>query len=364
MIMLDKPILLHYSPFPNNAMGHGGAKRTHQIVTVLSDKFEVVDFKVALNAISIRSIKFPMIVWGIRTFFKYGFPFKFNLKGLIRFIVYGYEVDAALAEVEHTSKHFLLEDFTALGYTISFLLDNKYTDFKLFGVVHNIESLVASFQSKFSQKKSPHWFMEELESIKRSDICITISREENWLLSLYGIDSIYLPFQSTKQNQEWQRGIAESRKGVSPNYFLLLGSIKNAPTRKGTLDLVEAFTSSPFQIHIAGFGTEDIRDQLESQSNITVHGTVSKLELEKLLLKSTAVIIFQNPTTGVLTRIDESLGCGVPIFANVHAARSYYSCPGVTIYEDFDHLKRLLRGDRSEYKFIERVLKCNLNEDN
>ena len=119
---------------------------------------------------------------------------------------------------------------------------------------------------------------------------------------------------------------------------MLLGSASNYPTRKGMQVLLDyaARKHLPFDLGVAGYRTEAL--SVPQQSGIRFYGTVKNEELDKILEETDAVLVYQPPTTGALTRVPEMLVAGIPVFVNFDAGRSYLGMAGVHLYDSFEDL--------------------------
>ena len=137
--------------------------------------------------------------------------------------------------------------------------------------------------------------------------------------------------------------IRDIRKSNIKNDFLLVGSAKNKPTQKGLLRFVKAWNEYNFaslgeNLLIAGYDTEDLSSYISGEK-IKLLGTLTTEELDRQLGTIKACICYQEDGTGALTKIQEMLLAGVPVMANIHAARSYYDADGLIEFSSFDEFK-------------------------
>lgn len=240
----------------------------------------------------------------------------------------------------------------------------KATGHKVIGLPHNIESLVRSH--------SVQALDAEVANLRHCDVVLTIAKEEAWLLRLLGLNAHYLPYYPPREAVAYFEAIRQKRDNRPANeqkHFLLLGSATNPPTRDGMQTLVNyaAHSNMDFQLSVAGYGTESLRKV--THPNIHFLGTLSTESLETLLESVDALLIYQPPTTGSLTRIPEMLIAGIPVFVNFDAARDYHHVEDVFEYSSFDDLfirlgdfvphqaKRLERNLSAEREFVEKCKK-------
>jgi len=210
---------------------------------------------------------------------------------------------------------------------------------------HNMETLSRA------QVKEPHQrqlLLEELELLSLCQAAITISREETFLLRNLGMKTFHLSYYPPLAIERRLLAIRYLRMNTLKGDFLLLGSAGNPPTRKGMEQIIDMWESvSPYlsgdRLIVAGFGTEVLRAG-GSGAGVVLAGAVTDAELDEMLARVRATVVFQEDGAGALTRIAELLLAGIPVVANDHAARSYHHLPGVTEFTDPAELLPLLRG--------------------
>lgn len=326
-----------HSHFSADEFGDGGCKRTAQIRELLK-KYDI-DYNLA-------------------DFDLYN-PQKRSLKLYLKGIAYNQSISSKPQQDHHVGKHLqTFKNFVADRKPSSFIWESVLGHNLLLAKVlcensvpfvalpHNVESLVTGSRSFTSGVTAPDWFPEELKYLRYANKVFTISLEEQWLLSLYGINAGYLPYYPTENVKQYLLSIRAKRtlkqQESAPRKLLLLGTFHNGATLHGYIDLLAHISGiQNIAINVAGFGSEVLNDQ--GYNNTKIWGTVDKQTLENLLIDSDAVIIHQSPTTGALTRIPELLIAGVPVIANHTASRSYYGFDGINTYQDFAGLERFIK---------------------
>src|SRR5712664_655581 len=118
---------------------------------------------------------------------------------------------------------------------------------KIIALPHNIDSLSPGIRHPISNEMSPRWSQSEIAALGKADLVCCISREEQWLLSLYGIDACYLPYEPTPEHRSRLLEIRRQRTSHAKDVVLLMGTAGNIPTLRGMqallkrgLDLVNA----------------------------------------------------------------------------------------------------------------------------
>lgn len=326
-----KKIICH-TKFKLDSFGDGGSRRSMQIRDLLAKNgfaFEDDDF-----VLPKETSKHQLVWWTIRAMkFIRRHCTKRRIKSLSDYIrlvkYYALRLPIVYDKYEQQDIVFLWENTT--DYDMLYLL--KATGHPVFALPHNIESLVSGH--------SIDALTQEVACLKLCDGVFAISKEETWLLRLLGVKAFYLPYFPPKEvethflmirNRREHRRINERKK------YLLLGSASNYPTRKGMQTLLDAAANHPlpFDLGIAGYRTNALR--VPKQAGITFYGTVTNEVLDGILEETDAVLVFQPPTTGALTRIPEMLLAGIPVFVNFDAGRNYLDLNDVHLYDSFEGL--------------------------
>lgn len=246
------------------------------------------------------------------------------------------------------------------GTNVTFLWENtndvaamylmKAAGAKIIGYPHNLESLVPTQTDPITHKQAPFWLYEEINRLKLCDEVWAISKEETWLLQLFGVNAKYFPYYPPKAVEQELLQIKKKRdvlKKDEMKQYLILGSATNPPTRIGMQRLIDYFEKQKninYTIHIAGYNTEIFG--ISKKSTIINHGTVDAEVLNELLVNIDGIIINQPTTSGALTRIVENRIAGIPIYANFGAARDFYNLSDVHIYNDIDELTKLINSQK------------------
>lgn len=339
---MDK--VVRYTKFPDNPHGDGGARRSAQIKEYwLGKNVEFIDEKFKLPK---QYSFFTAVGWLRRSFWfvtrnigwrQYS-SWKEKYKALK---VFALLFPVCYDRYKNQNVTFIWED--TFDYFSMYLM--KAAGAKIIAYPHNLESLVPHQSDQLTRKQSPYWLYEEVERFKMCDEVNCISKEETWLLQLYGVNAHYYPYYPPKEVEKELQTIKGKRERRESNekHYLLLGSATNCPTCKGMQQLLEVFSSIqqlPYTIHVAGYGT-DIFGKYNNDK-IIVHGAVSNEQLEELLIQTDGLLINQPTTSGALTRIAECRVAGIPIYANFGAARDYYNLPDVHVYANMEELKEIL----------------------
>lgn len=335
-------MIIRHSKFASNPFGDGGSKRSAQIEELLKSgslTFENDDFtlpkglsKLQLLKLSLRAIGFirKNIGWKV-------YP---SLKARFNAIKYfALRTPVILDKYKGKNACFVWESTVSGNYGYPYLM--KAAGANVIAVPHNLESVVPTQKDSQTETVAPKWFYNEIERLKKCDAVFAISKEETWILRLFGVNAYYLPYYPAKEAVDYFLKIREKRAarvGNAEKKFLLLGSATNVPTLTGMQSLIDAVSmdNHPFTVAVAGYGTDSLR--IPDNGKVQFWGPLSSEQLETALVETDAVLIYQPPTSGALTRITEMLVAGVPIFANFNAARDFHNVEDVNVYESFDDL--------------------------
>ncbi len=186
----------------------------------------------------------------------------------------------------------------------------------------------------------------EVQALARTHAVFCISREEQWLLSLYGVAADHLPYYPPRELEEFLLTLRARRAAVKPERFLILGSFGNAPTATGMMEQIRLLKSLPdgqcFADGHCRSWHRSVMPPFGSGTQYKLHGTVDQATLAALLIQSKALLIHQSAAVGALTRIPEALIAGLPVIANLIAARSAMEMPGVHVYASASQLREAM----------------------
>lgn len=340
--------VVRYTKFESDPYGDGGAKRSEQIkefwqscdVKFIEEKFILPKQYSVFASINwvLRSIHFitKYVGWS---------RYKSIVDKYKAILIFALRIPIVYDKYKGVCDIFIWE--STFDYASLYLM--KATGAKIIAYPHNLESLVPVQMDPITHKLSPYWLYEEIERLKLCDEVYCISKEETWLLQIFGISAHYYPYYPPKNILSDLKKIKIKRKQANPNKldvkreYLILGSATNPPTKIGMQQLIDYFSlqnNLSFVIHVAGYNTEILKYKKNLQ--IQNHGTISKEDLLYLLINVDGIIINQPTTSGALTRIVENRIAGIPIYANFGAARDFYNLSDIYIYETFEELQNLL----------------------
>jgi hypothetical protein len=188
---------------------------------------------------------------------------------------------------------------------------------------------------------------EEAAALALADHVVCIADEESWLLANLGLASDVLPYYPVRAKLRSLESVARRREsgiaGDAP--WVVLGGANHVPTREGMRTLlrwIHPALRGGASFAVGGFATWELAGEFAG-SGIRFAGALSDRQLEDLMAEARAILVHQDRGAGSLTRIPEALIAGVPVIANLLAARSTRGYVGVTVYESQDELLALLR---------------------
>lgn len=327
-------MVLRHSHFAADPWGDGGSKRTAQISEILSDGRVNAEFYDP-DVTQIFQKKFAALE-GIKLLNQHKIRSSLTKTALTQLGFNYYKRERTMAHYAARHQVLVWESSRQQNYLMSYAA--KDSGIKVIGMPHNLESLVAGQRSDFTDRPAPYWFDEELQSLRQCDAIFTISREEQYLLKLFGLHAEFLPYFPTREVVTFLEDIRTRRQQQpSSGQILLMGTAGNRPTFDGMLNRIRFFqshTTDPnLRLHVAGYLTESLENYLPADKRIVLHGTVSNEQLAQLLVSCSFSWIHQNISTGSLTKIPELMMAGVPVLLNSDAARNFHNLPGIKVYE-------------------------------
>jgi hypothetical protein len=319
------------SIFSANKNGHGGEKRSFQIhslfdnARLLSLNLYTVDQNYIRRLLelvpTIKSLKILYKTYGLLNiidFLKYTRRINNFNKNVIPKLV-----DLDLIIWENNDYEYLFIPFFV----------REYSKVKIYAFPHNIEALVYSDSqlSSFKLIRLKH----EIKSLEVCDKVFTISREENWLLKSFNINSRYLPYHIDFEFQQ--------SKILITNRILIVGTYYNPPTKTGLINLLDYISTNikefdKYEFWVIGFGTEALLNY--QMSNIKIIGQVDSMQ--ELLNESSIILINQQNSSGALTKINEFIQYGYHIICNSDSRRSYFDFEEIREFENFNEIPSIL----------------------
>jgi hypothetical protein len=321
--------LLYEGNFEPSADGHGGQHRALQVVELIA-RAGYTPVRLGAEYSWGRGVRWSQGAW---------LALRGHVQNLRRMIpALGHHLDRVRTALpgrrpvvvwESTANWIFAEAAKAAGVAV-------------IAVPQNLESLVRPGPDPLSGEEIPASLEHELRALGVSDAVFTISREEQWLLALRGVDADFLPYHPAPALSEKLLRIRNLRQ---PNErFLMLGTVYNPPTEAGMreqLSILERIAEQqPLSVDVAGFGTERLA---RDSKTLRFLGAVSPEQLDGLLKTTRGLLLHQRAAAGAITRIAEMLTAGVPVMGNPIACRSAIERAGVHVYSDERELAALLR---------------------
>ncbi len=326
--------VLRHSHFTSDPWGDGGSKRTAQISEILEDAGIGQEFYQP-DITRIFQKKFAALE-GLRLLRQHRIQSGLTKNALTQLGFNYYKRQKTMAYYAGRHRVLLWESSRQQNYLMSYAA--RDSGLKIIGLPHNLESLVSGQHSEFTGKPAPYWFEEELQSLRQCHALFTISREEQYILKLFGIPAEFLPYYPPSAVAQYLSQIRERReKEPTGPDILLMGTAGNKPTFDGMLNRILFFHNHPGtekrRLHIAGYLTETLAAYLPENPALVFHGSVSQEKLADLMASCSFCWIHQNISTGSLTKIPELMMAGVPVLLNSDAARNFHNVPGIRVYE-------------------------------
>lgn len=318
--------------------GYGGNKRTMQ----LAELVQLANYAIADIKRQVQTTRWSRYSQGWQFLNRYKFEIKPKLK-MVGVCGYIYQRYKQSFQSHSGQKIFLQEEPNNF---ISYYAAQE-EGFKTLAVPHNLETFVVGYKDFFTGKGLPYCLELEIKHLAMADAVFCISREEQWLLKMRGIDADFLPYYPPQSARSQLLEVRNSRIEASSqrDRFLIVGVANNPSTALGLIEQAQWLKSiakqSDLIVDVAGYDTEKLAEHFEHPI-FKFHGTVEPQTLRKLMIEAKAVLLHQNTGVGALTRIPDMLVAGVPVIANSHACRSAHGYAGVYCYENELELADLL----------------------
>lgn len=310
MITLQPPqkTLLHVKLYATSSEKHGGVKRTKQLSEIIADIG--CDHLVQDIAAPELTYDIPKLLTSglITRAFWHVVHRRLSLRGALTFALRG---SALLRLVEKINPTIVLLE-TGPGRSLLLPQVLAFHNIPFITFPHNIEGLVpGQIQTSFpTQWQGLAWERAAYSAAERT---FTISDFDAAILRTMGVAASCLPYFPAKADQINFRRVRERRTESEKTFALILGTVRNPPTRIGMQRLLADLASEHDSDHyvVAGYGTEELGHF--ASPNISIKGGVSDSELEELLVGCQYVLVQQVQTTGLMTRMTEMNLAGVPL---------------------------------------------------
>lgn len=334
--------VLHHSIFEPLPNGHGGEKRSYQIRVEAQEKGVTFTDLVFTHKepLSLCRIWLAAVLL-LRVYGVHVWKSLWAFLRQVRNIAYYYEQLVSFFR-DSDVKVFLWESVRPEWYILPYLA--KQYGKRVIAFPHNIESLVPHQKSALFRMSKKQAFLRDVKVLSSCDEVYAISHEETWLLSLWGVNAKCYLYQPVGVIKEQMLALKEQREhNQDRQFYLLLGTAINPPTRMGMQHIIDIWVKENIQVplHIGGYGTESLQIPI-GQSNVVFLGELTNTQLLAEQVHARAMLVYQPPTTGALTRINEAMAVGIPVIANYASARSFHNCANVYVYQDDSELLRIL----------------------
>jgi hypothetical protein len=210
-------------------------------------------------------------------------------------------------------------------------------------VVASCQNLETLAPNQVKKKWAVDFFKEELQLLSRCRLVITVSREEDVLLTNLGIPSLFFPYYPGEPNLRRLLAVRAERVDKAKHGLLAIGNAKNLQTRAGLAAIGRFWQENRMEaaagkLLLGGFKSAEFFAPGHFGTGVELLGTLENDELDRILSRVKACICYQESGSGALTRICEMLIAGVPVLANTHAARTYYNRRGVIEFRELNEL--------------------------
>lgn len=306
------------SQFASMLSEHGGVHRHQQLKKLLMQKGKVhtVTFEHNFRKILSFAILHPYIFIRI-TFMILRFGYHYRMP-FIRIAKALASCTPALIELfqKRYSEVEIIHCETSSDFSLLFCILLRQLKKAYYSYPHNVEALVPN---EHANKMALCKYALERDCYKWAVEVHCISKLDQYLVRMLGGNASLLPYHSPRHVYDYYKdiGLEREKTAFKRNHVLILGSVKNAPSKSGMTRLLDSISQQTDKRHsyiVCGFGTECLVEY--ESASIQVRGTVSNSELRKLLIHAKCILINQAPTTGILTRVINLSHAEIPVLIN------------------------------------------------
>ena len=265
--------VLHHSRFAAKPFGHGGERRTTQII----EHYTELGFEI--ENINLQSTNHLKLQYIFKSFLLlkdvYGLISWFSIKRFFKWWKMLYQLYPSLEKAFSVdSEMFIWESTTDSFYYLPYFA--KKMGKKVYAYPHNIESLVKEQKSSITGKLAPNGYIAEIAAYTACYKIFSISRYDHQLFQLFNLNSEYFPYFPPKEVEFYLKSIKTHRESLSKKnddlkHYLIAGTVYNPPTRMGMeilINWINNNTTPNCSFSIVVYGTEIFRNGIKNSNEI------------------------------------------------------------------------------------------------
>lgn len=338
--------VLYHRIFEGKPFGHGGERRALQLQEMMTTA------DVECHYFPVQGKGGHRLFWSLRLIMEtYGWRLWLHPKNLWRvFCFINHNYTHNLRQFFGKPIKTLLIEGTIEAFQVIFPLARRYNK-EVIAFPHNLESLVPRENYWIGRHEKWQTFYNEIHWLQTCKAVYCISEEETWLLRLWGVNAHYLPYEPPQETRQYLEEIAVARKKRTKNNclrILMTGSAINQPTAQGMQEVINIWNTMVGQLQginlrIIGYGTVENLSVQSNDANVVLLGSLNNEQMRDEMINCDAMLIFQPPTTGALTRIKEAQIANIPVIANFDTARSYHRVAQLYEYQAIEEIPMILQ---------------------
>lgn len=317
-------MIVQHTLFLPSSLGHGGNRRSAQItemIRAISPDLLVLGYDTPDRKSSKKKIAIT-ILRGLLEVIKYPIGF-FLSPGIGTIMGLGHLPSQlrALARSQNAKELTIVWEST-IPAMFGVIKKLSRRGVRIFAFPHNVEAF--SLEPR-NPRKMLRWLRYESRILGLCEEVVCISPLDAWLYANLGVKSTVLPYEISQEARTKFEVVVNARETSEKDTFLILGTSTNEPTRAGIFKLLEASANSDNPVRIAVVSRGLLASKLEVSQNVNVKifPDLPDSSLEDELIRAKALIVLQEWGTGQLTRIQEAIEMGIPVYGNELAARGY-----------------------------------------
>jgi len=330
-----RPASIHLPAFGNVAPRHGGVRRSSQLCEMMSDAGSEVLPPPSRSTVLKALLGSPLSLLIVLPA-ALGLAVRMtSLRGSLAALVYGAWLHAELKRRGWPRPG--LEITPGRQLVLANMLVSLGIPFAAFP--HNVEFLVPG-QGHPLLRSHAAGFAAEARVYRHALAVHAISRFDAGVIRALGATAVdVIAYRPSAADRADLAAIRARRGEARGGFILILGTAGNPPTRRGMERLLGliARDASGRRYVLAGFDTECFAGK--APPSVEVRGAVHGQDFEQLLVDCRALLVYQPPTSGMLTRLVDAGCAGIPAYVmGGYSQAAELASEGVSSIDDLDAL--------------------------
>ena len=319
-------MIIQHSLFEPNSYGHGGNRRTAQItemLTTFDNDVLILGYNLPnRNSSFLQLLRYALFGMCTAVLHPKIFSLSPTVSTVVNFGYFARQLNAAIKSSEPKQVLLIWESTIPAMFPVVRKLSRK-------GVVviafpHNVESLSeAVSQGNYSRSQMHRWLRFELNALSLAKRIFCISPHDTWLYCNWGLNASTWAYQVSDFVAGKMSSIKKLREESIKDTLLIVGTSSNEATKSGMKTLMDAYLIGKKNHRLSVVSSGMSANIGEEYPGIDFFPNLADEQFNQILVRTQAIIVFQNWGTGQLTRIHEAHQMGIPVYGNELSGRGY-----------------------------------------